>query len=211
MGVFRAGNITKPTSLVILLHGYGANGQDLLGLADDWAPELPGTAFVAPDAPEQCEMSPFGYQWFGLRDWSPVSMTSGAESIAPWLNEFVDAEMKLNNVPASRVVLCGFSQGTMMSLYIALRRPEKIAGVLGYSGALLGAEQWQKNQVQKTDICLVHGVADTVVPVTAYYHASQMLQQHDIPVEGHVLPGLMHGINEYGLQIGLKFLKRVLA
>jgi phospholipase/carboxylesterase len=210
MGIYQAGNTKNPDSMVILLHGYGANGQDLLGLGEHWAPHFPGTVFVSPDAPHSCEMSPFGYQWFSLGDWSPMSMAAGARSVAPWLNDFIDAQLIQYKVEPDRLVLAGFSQGTMMALYVALRRAQKIAGVLGYSGALLCADEWKQIKLQKPEICLVHGVADTTVPVAAYFHAAQMLQQHDFPFEGHVLPSLMHGINDYGLDIGQKFLKRIL-
>lgn len=210
MSIYTAGQTTKPTSMVILLHGYGANGQDLLGLGEEWAAKHPNTIFISPDAPERCEMSPFGYQWFSLGDWSPVSLATGARSIAPWLDKFIDDQLREYNVPASRLVLAGFSQGTMMALYLAVRRREKIAGVLGYSGALLCAEEWGKIELQKPEICMVHGIADTVVSVAAYYHASQVLQQYELPFEGHVLPGLMHGINDYGIDIGRRFLTRVL-
>jgi phospholipase/carboxylesterase len=208
--VYQTGNVKNPDSMVILLHGYGANGEDLLGLGETWAHAFPSTVFVSPDAPNTCEMTPFGFQWFSLGDWSPMSMASGAKTIAPWINDFIDEQLVTYKVNPGRLILCGFSQGTMMALYVALRRPQKIAGVLGYSGALLCAEEWSQVTLQKPEICLVHGVADSTVPVAAYFHAAQMLQQHEFPFEGHVLPGLMHGINEYGLEIGQKFLNRIL-
>lgn len=205
------GNTTNPTSMVILLHGYGANGEDLLDLGREWQADFPNTVFIAPDAPDGCEMSPMGFQWFSLVDWTPVAMDNGAKRAAPALNAFIDEQLAAYKIPDEKLVLCGFSQGTMMALYIALRRAQKIAGVLGYSGALLCADEWPQIPLQKPDVCLVHGIADNVVPVAAYYHAAQMLEQYAFPFEGHVLHGLMHGINQYGLDLGRDFLQRVLA
>lgn len=210
MSLYETGNVENPSSMVILLHGYGANGQDLLSLAADWQDDFPHTVFVAPDAPEVCEISPFGYQWFSLGDWSPLSLDTGARGIAPWLNNFIETQLNRFHLTPDRLILAGFSQGTMMALYVALRHAPKIAGVLGYSGALLCADEWPKLTLQKPEICLIHGVADPTVPVGAYFHAAQLLQQNAFPFEGHVLPGLMHGINEYGVDIGRKFLHRVL-
>lgn len=210
MSVYVTGCEKSPKSMVILLHGYGANGQDLLGLGEEWKTDFPDTVFISPDAPTPCEISPFGYQWFSLGDWSPVSMTTGVRTVAPHINELIDEQLKKYNVSDENLVLCGFSQGTMLALYTALRRPKKIAGVLGYSGALICTEDWNSIELQKPDICLIHGIADNVVPVAAYYHASQTLQEYDFPFDGHVLHGLMHGINDYGLQLGRDFLKRVL-
>lgn len=211
MSTYTAGNTTNPTSMVILLHGYGANGQDLISLGEGWAKDLPGVVFVSPDAPNKCDMSPFGLQWFGLGDWSPVSLSRGAQAVSPWLNDLISQQMGQYKITPDRLVLAGFSQGTMMALYTALRWPQKIAGVLGYSGALICTEDWDNITLQQPDICLIHGIADNVVPVAAHYHAAQMLQSKSLPFEGHVLPGLMHGINDYGQHLGRDFLLRVLA
>lgn len=210
MSIFITGNTTAPTSMVILLHGYGANGEDLIDLGRTWQDSFPNTIFIAPNAPTPCELSPLGYQWFSLSDWSPMAMDQGARRAAPWINDFINTQLAKYKVKSEQLVLCGFSQGTMMSLYVALRRPEKIAGVLGYSGALLCADEWPSITIQKPPICLVHGIADNVVPVTAYYHAMQVFEQNQFDVAGHPLHGLMHGINQYGIDIGEKFLTRVI-
>ncbi len=210
MGTYIVGAEKSPNSAVILLHGYGANGQDLIGLGEEWKTILPDTVFIAPDAPNICEMSPFGYQWFSLGDWSPMSLSAGARAAAPWVNNFIDVQLEKYKIRDENLVLCGFSQGTMMALYIALRRAKKIAGVLGYSGALICTEEWSQIKIQKPDICLIHGIADNVVPVAAYYHAAQVLQENEFPFDGHVLHGLMHGINDYGSKLGADFLTRVL-
>jgi phospholipase/carboxylesterase len=210
MAVHVTGNTAAPKSMVILLHGYGANGQDLLDLGTEWQTALPDTVFISPDAPDPCEMSPVGYQWFSLSDWSPLSLSAGATRAAPWVNTFIDEQLARYNLSEDRLALVGFSQGTMMALYAGLRRPQQIAGVLGYSGALICTEDWNYTHIQKPPICLVHGINDNVVPVAAYYHAVQTLEGAGFTVDGHPLHGLMHGINQYGMEVGQEFLTRVL-
>lgn len=199
-----------PHSLVILLHGYGSNGQDLIGLAPYWEEDLPNTVFVAPDAPFPCEMG-FGYQWFSLQSWAPLSLLAGAEKASATLNAFIDDQMKKYNIPSSQVVLVGFSQGTMMSLYIAPRRAEKLAGVVGYSGGLLGGEGLiGQTSLSRPPIYLVHGEMDTVVPVGAFFHAKETLKHAGFDVTGHTTPGMGHTIDEQGIHEGGEFIKKVL-
>lgn len=210
MAIAVAGNTHNPESMVMLLHGYGANGQDLISLADDFAPLLPNTIFVSPDAPEKSEMSPFGFQWFSLTDWSPVSLDAGAKRAAPALQEIIETQLDLYHIKPERLALVGFSQGTMMALYMGVRRTPRIAGILGYSGALVCSDEWPRITLQKPPICLVHGLADNIVPAAAYYHARQTLEGNDFEVEGQALHGLMHGINQYGVDLGATFLQKVL-
>lgn len=200
-----------PTSLVILLHGYGSNGQDLISLAPYWERDIPGALFVSPDAPFGCEIG-FGYQWFSLQSWSPLVMLGAAEAAASILNRFIDEQMATYNIPASKVALMGFSQGTMMSLYVAPRRDEPIAGVLGFSGALLGGEGLiGQPHISRMPIHLIHGEMDNVVPIGAWLHATETLRQAGFDVSGHTTPGLVHSIDEKGIHEGGEFLKRVLA
>lgn len=201
----------KPDSLVILLHGYGSNGEDLISLAPYWDKDLPNTVFVSPDAPFACEIGFGGFQWFSLQSWAPLSMLAGAEKAATVLNNFIDEQMKLYDVPASRVALVGFSQGTMMSLFVAPRRADPLAGVLGFSGALLGGEGLiGQTGIARIPVYLVHGDMDPVVPVAAWYHAKETLKQAGFDVEGHVSRGLNHSIDEQGLHEGGDFLRRIL-
>ena len=203
-----SGGQTK--SLVILLHGYGSNGEDLISLAPYWERDLPDTVFVSPDAPFGCEIG-FGYQWFSLQSWAPLAMLSAAEKTGSILNHFIDEQMKEFSVTPDKVALVGFSQGTMMSLFVAPRRKEPIAGVLGFSGALLGGEGLigQPN-ISRMPIHLVHGEMDNVVPVGAWLHATETLRQAGFDVSGHTTPGLVHSIDEKGIHEGGEFLKSVL-
>lgn len=199
-----------PQSLVILLHGYGSNGEDLISLAPYWERDLPHTLFLSPDAPFGCEIG-FGYQWFSLQSWAPLAMLSAAERTAALLNQFIDEQMAEHNVTADHVALVGFSQGTMMSLYVAPRRKEKLAGVVGFSGALLGGESLIGNpSIARCPIHLIHGEMDNIVPVGAWLHASETLRQAGFTVSGHTTPNLAHSIDEKGIHEAGEFLKSVL-
>lgn len=201
----------KPTSMVILLHGLGANGMDLIDLARYWEHDLPNTVFVSPDAPFPCDMAPAGFQWFSLQDWSPQNILEGVQNAAPILDAFIDKMAEHYNIPDSKIALAGFSQGTMMSLYAAPRRKSKIAGVLGYSGALIGGEGLNAPDIQKVPVCLVHGDADMVVPVSAYYDALSLLESSGFDVRGQVCKGLPHSIDDTGIRVGGTFLKQVMS
>lgn len=192
--------------LVVLLHGLGADGNDLIGLAPFFAEALPDAHFIAPNAPEPCDMAPYGYQWFSLQDWTPESMHAGARKAAPQLNGFLDAQLRHFGLADNQLALVGFSQGTMMSLYTALRRPQPIAGVVGFSGALLGADAMEGEVRSRTPVCLIHGTADAVVPFSAMEHAESFLALNDVPVETYARPGLAHGIDQDGISIAMGFL-----
>jgi len=200
----------KPDSLVIFLHGYGSNGQDLISLAPYWERALPHTAFISPDAPFPCEIG-FGYQWFSLSDVSLTARMEGVENAAPLLNQFIDEQITKYNLPAAKIALVGFSQGTMMSLYVAPRRSQPLAGVIGYSGALLGGEEFATlPSIVKPPLLLIHGDSDPVVPVEAYHHAMASFANAGFTdLSGSVTPGLVHSIDEQGLVDGLAFLQRV--
>lgn len=200
---------SPPEHIVILLHGVGANGMDLLGLAQYWEKALPGALFVSPDAPFAYDMAPVGYQWFSLREWTPESILRGAQEAAPVLNGYIDKILEQYGLDEDKLALVGFSQGTMMALYAGPRRRKKIAGILGYSGALIGEEDLSGPGIQKPPVHLIHGEADSVVPVTAWHHAKDTLQQAGFTVTGHTTPGLDHGIDNDGLESGIKFLSGI--
>ena len=199
-----------PKSLVVSLHGYGSNGEDLIGLAPEFAESLPDTLFVSPDAPFECEAG-FGHQWFSLKTWTPMAMLQGAETVSSILDTFLDNLLEEHKLPANKLALVGFSQGTMMGLYCAPRRKEPLAGVLGYSGALIGGEQLINNpSVSKCPVHIIHGDFDTVVPVAAFYHATTTLRMAGFDVTGSVTHGLPHSIDRKGIDDGAEFLKRIL-
>lgn len=199
-----------PKSIVILLHGYGSNGEDLISLAPYWERDLPDTLFISPDAPFGCEIG-MGYQWFSLQSWAPITMLAAAEQTASILNRFIDDQIKTYGLTPEDVALAGFSQGAMMSLYVAPRRSAPIAGVLAYSGALLGGEGLiGQPHIARVPVHLVHGEMDPVVPVGAWLHASETLRQAGFDVSGHTTPGLAHSIDEKGIHEGGEFLKKIL-
>ncbi len=202
---------SKPESIVILLHGLGANGADLIDLARYWEHDLPNTVFVSPDAPFPCDMAPYGYQWFSLQSRDPKDMLEGAQMAAPILNQFIDKMLEHYELPEEKLALAGFSQGTMMSLYAGPRRARRIAGILGYSGALLGGENLSDSAIHKMPVHLIHGTMDMVVPAIAYDMAKAALENAGFPVSGGLTQGLQHSIDEAGIKSGGEFLKSVLS
>lgn len=192
--------------LVVLLHGVGADGEDLINLAPALAQFLPNAVFVAPNGPEPCDMAPFGYQWFSLQDRRPEALLRGVQVTAPLVDAFLDEELARHNLDARRLALVGFSQGTMLSLHVAPRRPLPMAAVLGFSGALLGAESLQAEAVSRPPMFLIHGDADEIVPIGALAAAVAGLQSADIPVRFEIRPGLPHGIDPEGIAHGGAFL-----
>ncbi len=192
--------------LVVLLHGVGANGQDLIDLAPSWAPALPHAAFVAFDAPEPYDGAPFGRQWFSLADRMPATILAGARRARPVLLEAIGAELARLGLPAERVAVMGFSQGAMMALFAGLQRDPAPACVLAYSGALLPVES-----ANGAPVLLVHGEADEVVPWQLGRDAERGLRALGVPVESLWCPGLGHGIDAAGLSAGGLFLQRSFA
>jgi len=197
----------RPRKLVVLLHGVGANGDDLIGLAPYWAQALPEAEFLAPNAPFPCDMAPFGYQWFSLLDRSPERMLAGIRIAAPILDSFLDEALRARDLTDAELALVGFSQGTMMSLHVAPRRKTPCAAVLGYSGALLGPGLLADEAVSKPEMLLIHGDADEVVSVAALPAAEQALKSHGFTVSAVVRRGLGHGIDPEGIALGAGFLK----
>jgi phospholipase/carboxylesterase len=196
----------KATSLVMFLHGYGADGNDLIGLAPHWQDILPGAAFVSPHAPFPCEEAPQGRQWFGFRGRDEAALLAGAVLAAGLVNEFLDREMARLGLVADRVALVGFSQGTMLSLHVALRRPQAIAGVVGYSGLLMSPGILAEEIRSKPPVLLVHGDADPLVPFAEMGVAAKALGALGVSVATERRPGLPHSIDQVGLAKGGRFL-----
>jgi phospholipase/carboxylesterase len=205
----RAGG--KPKSLVVLLHGLGSDGNDLISLAPYWAPLLPETEFLAPHAPFPCDMAPFGYQWFSFQERTPTAVLAGVRAAAPFLDAFLDEALVARGLDASRLVLVGFSQGTMMSLHVGLRRARPVAGIVGYSGRLIAEETLADELRSKPPVLLMHGTADEIVPFESLALAEASLKALGVPVTTVSRPGLGHSIDEIELAKGGEFLSTVLA
>lgn len=201
----------KPRRLVILLHGLGADGNDLIGLAPYWAPLLPEAEFVSPNAPFPCDMAPYGYQWFSAQDRSPEAVLAGVRAAAPMLDAFIDDALAARGLDDADLALVGFSQGTMMSLFVGLRRQAAAAGILGYSGRLLAPELLPDELRSRPPVLLVHGTEDPLVPYASLAAAETALKAADVPVETLTCPGIGHSIDQEGLRRGGHFLKGVLA
>lgn len=200
----------KASSVVVFLHGYGADGSDLLGLADPLAPHLPQTAFYAPDAPEPSRNNPMGNQWFPI-PWLDGSSEADARSSmgrsVTMLNDFLDRVLADEGLGADRMVLVGFSQGTMMALHVAPRRAQAVAGIVGFSGRLLSPETLAEEAQVRPPVLLIHGDQDEMVPFDDMALAGQTLQEAGFTVYGHVMEGTGHGIAPDGLSVALAFLR----
>ena len=198
-------------SAVIFLHGYGANGADLMGLADPLAEHLPDTAFFAPDAPEDCDGAPMGFQWFPI-PWidgsSEEESRAGLDRAAADLNAYLDGIMVDEDLLPEQVMVLGFSQGTMMSLHVLPRREDPIAGLCAFSGRLLEPEALADDVVCRPPVLLIHGDQDDVVPVQSLPEAAEALQGAGWKeVYAHIQKGTGHGIAPDGLQVALAFMR----
>ena len=199
--------------LVVFLHGYGADGNDLIELGRAWQNLLPDAAFVSPHAPERCAQAATGRQWFSLTFRDKNERWIGVNKAAPVLEQFIDQELKRNNLPGSALALVGFSQGTMMALHVGLRRAERPAAIVGYSGLFVlpdGAEpEAVAGEIRvRPPVLLVHGDRDDLIPAEALFLSAQYLAALEIPAEWHMSAGVGHGIDQEGLRHGGEFLAR---
>jgi phospholipase/carboxylesterase len=224
--VFGPAATAKPDSAVIFLHGYGASGDDLIGLAPFFAQSLPATVFHAPHAPEPWEGGFFGgRQWFSLAGYDPdllrrdpqrmgamyERMAAGAAKAAGVIDAIIDRTAAHYGLGAGRIALVGFSQGTMMALHVGLRRPEPLGAVVGFSGAILGATKLKDEIRSRPPILLIHGEADPVVPVEALAEIKRALDANAVAYEAMTVPGLQHGIDQSGADRAAAFLKQHLS
>jgi phospholipase/carboxylesterase len=200
--------------LVVFLHGYGADGNDLIDIGRAWQGLLPDAAFVSPHAPRPCGQSPMGREWFPLTFRDPNERWTGVNAAAPALDAFLDAELVRRHLSPSALALVGFSQGTMMSLHVGLRRAVRPAAIVGYSGMLVTPEvdaemeRFASEIRSRPPVLLAHGDSDELIPVQALFHAAQGLSALEVPVEFHVSAGVGHGIDQEGLRHGGEFLAR---
>jgi len=208
-GPRRAATSGNGKYLVVFLHGYGADGNDLIGLADPLAEHLPDVVFHAPNAPQRCTGNPMGYQWFPI-PWldgsSEAEAAEGMAAAANLLNVWLDETLSAEGVDAEHTILVGFSQGTMIALHVAPRRDEPVAALVGFSGRLLSPETLDSEAIQKMPILLIHGSADEVVPPQSLPEAADALTKAGFEVYTHISEGTGHGIAPDGLQQAYQFI-----
>jgi len=200
----------KPKQLIVLLHGYGADGNDLIGLAPVLAPLMPDAVFHAPNAPYPCEGNPMGFQWFGINRLDPASRLAGTRAAAPFVDTFLDETLAKYDLDESKTALVGFSQGTMMALHVGLRRARQVAGIVGFSGAMAGGDVLKDEIKVRPPVLLVHGDADPMLPHQLTEEAAVALQRNGVEVAVHIAAGVGHGIDQTGLSHAARFLLKVL-
>jgi phospholipase/carboxylesterase len=203
----------KAKQLVVFLHGYGADGNDLIEIGRAWQGLLPDAAFISPHAPHPCGQAPTGREWFPLTFREPGEHWRGATAAAPMLNEFLDVELARRNLPPQALALVGFSQGTMLSLHAGLRRATPPAAIVGYSGFLVmpinaGPDAIKGEITSRPPVLLIHGDQDELIPVQGLFQSAQILAALDIPAEWHISAGVGHNIDQEGLRHGGEFLAR---
>jgi phospholipase/carboxylesterase len=207
-----SGPVREPASggaarqLVILCHGVGSDGQDLIGLAPYFAKVLPDAKFIAPNAPYAFDQAPFGYQWFSLGDMSMAHRLRGTKAAAPILNDFIDEQLAAHGLDEKDLALVGFSQGTMVSLYAGLRRQRRLAGIIGYSGMLIGADDLATEIKSRPPVLLIHGDADDILPPENLAMATAALRAVGVSVRSEMRPMLGHGLDERCIIAGMDFL-----
>ena len=199
--------------LIVFVHGYGADGNDLIEIGRAWQVFLPDAAFVSPHAPRPCGQAPMGREWFPLTFRDPDERWTGVNAAAPVLEQFLDAELARHRLPPAALALVGFSQGTMMSLHVGLRRAVPPTAIVGYSGMLLlegdsDLDGYKPQGRARPPVLLVHGDADELIPMQALFHATEALAALEVPVEWHISAGIGHGIDDEGLRQGGDFLAR---
>jgi phospholipase/carboxylesterase len=198
-----------PKKIVLLLHGYGSDGADLISLAPHWRQVLPDALFLAPNAPQSCGMGR-GYQWWPLAAFTPQALAAGATGAAPAIDAFIDRKLAQYGLSEADLALVGFSQGTMMALHVGLRRPRQVAAIVGYSGMLTGAAELAHAAITKPPVLLIHGSSDPIVPVAALHAAEKELERLGIEVATHVSHGLGHSVDPIGLRLGGEFVEKAL-
>jgi len=195
----------SPRQIVLLLHGYGSSGADLISFAPPWQQALPDALFLAPNAPQSCGLSQ-GYQWWPLTAFTPQALAAGAASAAGAIDAFIDRKLAQYGLTDESLAIVGFSQGTMMALHVGLRRKQQVAAIVGYSGMLTGALELSHHLVTKPPVLLVHGAADPVVPVAALHAAESALRGLGVEVTTHISASLGHAVDPVGLRMGVEFI-----
>ncbi|MBB4860160.1 phospholipase/carboxylesterase [Novosphingobium chloroacetimidivorans] len=197
-----------PKQIVLLLHGFGSSGSDMISLAPAWQHGFPDALFLAPHAPERTGGG--GYQWWGLANLTPQALAAGTSGAAPVIDAFIDRKLAQYELSEADLAIVGFSQGTMMALQVGLRRRQPPACIVGYSGMLTGTADLRHGQGAKPPVLLVHGSADPVVPVAALHAAESELRRLGVEVTSHVSPGIGHTVDPVGLRLGQEFVGKAL-
>ena len=198
----------KPKNAVILCHGYGGDGKDISILANYWRNYLTDTLFVCPDAPEKCDVSLSGFQWFDLRDESKEQILANSLKAELKLNKFIDEVINKNNLKDNQVAIVGFSQGCMISLQVGIKRKKKINSIIGYSGKIIDTKHLEKNIISKPNILLMHGDNDQVVPVSSLLESIEFFNKNQYKIESKIFKNCEHRIPTEGSSAGLAFLKK---
>ena len=198
----------KPKNAVILCHGYGGDGKDISILAGYWRSYLPDTIFICPDAPEKCDASPSGFQWFDLMDQTPEQILSKSLVAETKLNKLIDEVKEKNSLSADQIVIGGFSQGCMISLQTGIKRKDKINSIIGYSGKIIDTEHLSKNIVSRPNILLMHGDIDQVVTIEGLLEAKDFFRKNDYEIETKIFKNCEHRIPTEGSSLGLQFIKK---
>ena len=205
----------NPKYLVVFLHGYGANGENLIDLAHQFKEVAPEAHFISPNAVEQWEGGfPNCYQWFSLYDNSLrkpfLETVENIKKSNIALQKFVDEQLARFNLELKDLILVGFSQGAMMSIYQSLIRNSSMKAVIAYSGGVILPENIGEKTISKPNICLVHGEEDVVVPFENFIEGVKILEDNNIPFKSHSIKGLDHSINLEAIEFGKNFLKEII-
>ena len=198
----------KPKNAVILCHGYGGDGKDISILAGYWRSYLPDTIFICPEAPEKCDASPSGFQWFDLMDQTPEQILSKSLVAELKLNKLIDEVKEKNNLLDNQIVIGGFSKGCMISLQTGIKRKDKINSIIGYSGKIIDTEHLGKNIASRPNIILMHGDMDQVVTIDGLLEAKEFFSKNNYEIETQIFKNCEHRIPTEGSSIGLQFLKK---
>jgi phospholipase/carboxylesterase len=197
--------------VVVLLHGYGSDGNDLIALGSYWQPILPDALFVAPNAPHVCDINPMGYQWFPLEMDRAISRLTGGETARPVIKSFLEDVWRQTGFGPGQTILGGFSQGAMMALDVGLRLEEPLAGIVAFSGGVISPDEIGDHIKSKPPVCLIHGAEDDVVPVSMSVRGGEALKKAGVDVQVHVSPATGHSIAQDGLEVAGAFLQRLAA
>ncbi len=197
----------QPKHIVLLLHGYGSSGADLISMAPHWRQQLPDALFLAPNAPERCGVGA-GYQWWPLHNFTPQALAAGAAQAAPAMDAFIDRKLQQYGLSEANLAIVGFSQGTMLALHVGLRRKSALAAIVGYSGMLVASADLVHRHPRHPPVLLIHGSADPVVPVAALHAAKAELHKMGIEAVTHISAGLGHSVDLVGLRLGGEFIAK---